>query len=139
MVKLSTTASPCCRAMRSVTRRGVTGCRATGAPTAPHPARTAASGTRNARRSRATGNLPPNRTARALSGVRAAAEVIGDWRELKDIAAQVLILGDVSKLLGDVGGIHLDVLLLQLRRFKGNFVEHALEDGVQAAGADIFG
>ena len=33
------------------------------------------------------------------------------WR-LQDVAAQVLILDDVSELLGDVGGIDLDVLFL---------------------------
>ena len=58
---------------------------------------------------------------------------------LEDVPAEVLILHDVGELLGDVRAVHLHVLLLQVRRLEGNFIEHFFENRVQAARADIFG
>src|SRR5579864_2835050 len=130
-VKLRTTASPCCRAIRSITALGVTGWRATGSPTAPHPARIAASRASNTRVSRPARHRPRNRAPAGWNGAGEAAEGIGGSRGLKDIAAQILILGDVGELFGDVDGVHLDVLFLQFRRLERNFVEHAFEDGMQ--------
>lgn len=46
------------------------------------------------------------------------------------IAAEVLILGDLGKLLRDVGRVYLDVFLFQLGSLERNFIEDALEDGV---------
>ena len=70
---------------------------------------------------------------------RKASSARESQNKLENIAAQVLILGDLGKLFGHVGRIDLDVFLLQLRSFEGDFIEHALQDGMQAARADIFG
>src|SRR5256885_1445606 len=61
------------------------------------------------------------------------------FQELQDVAAQILVLDDVRELPGDVGSINLDVLLLEVGRFERDFVQNLFEDGVEAAGADIFG
>src|SRR2546425_2234839 len=60
-------------------------------------------------------------------------------KESEDIAAEILVLDDVRELLGDVGGINLHVFLLEVGRFERDFVQNFFEDGVQAAGADVFG
>ena len=59
-------------------------------------------------------------------------------RELQDVAAQILVLDDVRKLLGNVGGVNLHVFLLEVGRFERDFVQNFFEDGVEAAGADVF-
>ena len=58
---------------------------------------------------------------------------------LQNVAAQILILDDVGELLVHVGGVDLDVLLLQVGRFEGKFIENFFQNGVQAARADVFG
>jgi hypothetical protein len=78
---------------------------------------------------------PATRLLRPALAARKASSV----RELENIAAQVLILGDLGKLFGHVSGVDLHVFLLQLGSFKGDFVKHALENGMQAARADVFG
>src|SRR6266566_386496 len=64
---------------------------------------------------------------------------IFQFQELQDVAAQILVLDDVRELLGDVGGVNLHVLLFEVGRFERDFVQNFFEDGVEAAGADIFG
>src|SRR5467141_3924278 len=64
---------------------------------------------------------------------------IFQFQELQDVAAQILVLDDVRELFGDVGGVNLHVFLLEVGRFERDFVENFFEDGVQAAGADVFG
>src|SRR4029077_6569651 len=56
----------------------------------------------------------------------------------EDIPAEVLILHDVGKLLGDVRAVYLHILFLHVRRLEGNFVQHFFEYGVEAARADVF-
>src|SRR5437016_2139921 len=119
MVKVRTMASPCWCAARSVTRCGVMGWRGTGSPTAPHPARSAAP-----RRGRAARKRRQSRVPAGWSGKREVTAGISGSRRLKDVAAQVLVLGNVGKLLGDIGGVHLDALFLELGSIEGDFVEH---------------
>src|SRR6266851_5248286 len=64
---------------------------------------------------------------------------IFQYQELQDVAAQVLVLDDVRELLGDVSGIYLHILLFEVGRFKRDFVENFFKNGVQTAGADVFG
>src|SRR2546426_2621026 len=63
---------------------------------------------------------------------------IFQFQELQNVAAQILVLDDIRELLGNVGGVHFYVLLLQVGRFERNFIENFFEDGVQAPRADIF-
>jgi len=60
------------------------------------------------------------------------------FQELQNVAAQVLVLDDVRELFGNVSGIDLHVLFLQVWRFEGNLVEHFFENGVKATGAYVF-
>src|SRR4029077_15656860 len=53
------------------------------------------------------------------------------FHELQNVAAQVLVLDDVRELFGNVSGVNLHVLFLQVRRFEGDFVEYLFEDGVK--------
>src|ERR1700692_4745503 len=57
---------------------------------------------------------------------------------LEDVPAEVLILYDVGKLFRNVRAVHFHIFLLQVRRLKGNFVQHFFENGVEAARADVF-
>src|SRR5258706_5407858 len=59
------------------------------------------------------------------------------FRFLQDVAAQVLILDNVGELLVHVGGVDLDVFLLEVGGFEGELIENFLEDCVEAAGADV--
>src|SRR6267142_397491 len=63
---------------------------------------------------------------------------IFQFQGLQNVAAQILVLDDIRELLGNVGGVHLYVLFLQVGRFERNFVENFFENGVQAPRADIF-
>src|SRR5437899_5928931 len=64
---------------------------------------------------------------------------IFQFRELQDVAAQILVLDDVRKLLGNVGGVNLHVFLLEVGRFERDFVQNFFEDGVESASANVFG
>src|SRR5947208_11122372 len=64
---------------------------------------------------------------------------IFQFQELQDVAAQILVLDDVRKLLGNVGGVNLHVFLLEVGRFERDFVQNFFEDGVEAASANVFG
>src|SRR5579864_5121043 len=59
--------------------------------------------------------------------------------DLQDVAAQILVFYDVHKLFVDVGGINFNVLLFHVGGFERNLVEHLFENGVKAAGANVFG
>ncbi len=62
------------------------------------------------------------------------------WRHVsQNVAAEVLILDDVGKLLLHVGRVDLEGFLFHLGRFEGNFLEHFFQNRVQPARADIFG
>src|SRR6202158_1013308 len=61
------------------------------------------------------------------------------FQESEDVAAQILVLDDVRELLRDVGAVNLHVFLLEVGRFERDFVQNFFEDGVEAAGADVFG
>src|ERR1700730_4061812 len=58
-------------------------------------------------------------------------------RELENIAAQILVLGDFGKLFGHISGVDLHVFLFQFRRLKRDFVKHALENGMQTPRTDV--
>src|ERR1035437_4374793 len=60
-------------------------------------------------------------------------------RPLQNIPAQILVLHNVGQLLADVGGVHSHGFLLQVGAFEGDFLQHLLHDGVQAARADVLG
>src|SRR5216110_1391530 len=64
---------------------------------------------------------------------------IFQFQELQDVAAQILVLDDVRKLLGNVGGVNLHVFLLEVGRFERDFVQNFFEDGVEAPSANVFG
>src|SRR6266852_9268027 len=116
-VKLSSTAGPDCRAAKSLTATGTTGCRGVGSPGAAHPPSSARA----------------SRQGDHASGAEAAQLIAS-----QNITAQVLVLYDVGKLLGDVRAIHLHGFFLQFRRLEGDLIEYFFEDGVQAARADVF-
>ena len=59
--------------------------------------------------------------------------------ESQDVTAQILVLDDICQLLGDVRGIHFDELLSEIRCLEREFIEDALEDGMEAACADVLG
>src|SRR6185312_4622145 len=90
-------ATPDCRAARSVMGVGTTGCLAVGSPGAAHP---------NARHPQAKRKKVMVAVAR---GVITA---------LQNITAEVLILYNLGKLLGDVRSVHLHVLFLEFRRLE---------------------
>src|SRR5258708_6983645 len=57
---------------------------------------------------------------------------------LQYVPRQILILHDLTEHLLHVGRVHLELLALLFGRLEADLVEHALHDGVQAPGADIF-
>ena len=57
--------------------------------------------------------------------------------DLQNIPAEVLILDDVGQLLAHVGDVDFHVLLLQIRPVERNVFEQLLQNGVQAARADV--
>ena len=57
---------------------------------------------------------------------------------LQDVAAQVLILDDIGELFVHVSGVHLDVFLFQVGRFKRKLIEHFFQNSMQPPRADIF-
>src|SRR6266852_1066507 len=135
MVKVSCTASPACCAAKSVTATGTGGDGGVGSPGAPQPP--ASNRMKNEKRISKC-KIRCRRILRA-SGFREFRVSIFEFRILKDVAAQVLVLDDIGELFVHVGSIDLDVFLFQVGGFKGKLVEHFFQNGVQAAGANIFG
>src|SRR5579859_6017497 len=134
-VKVSCTPSPACWAERSVTATGIGGEGGVGSPGAPQPLP-------NRDTSVKTPKAKLVRRASSRSRKVAVREFrisIFKFRSLQDIAAQILILNDIGELLDYVGGIDLDILLLQIGRLEGKLVENLFKDGVKAPGADVFG
>src|SRR6266851_8578042 len=134
MVKVSCTASPACCAARSVTATGTGGDGGVGSPGAPQPPAS--------KRMKSEKRIPKYeirwRRILSASGFREVRVSIFEFRILQDVAAQVLVLYDIGELLVHVGGIHFDVFLLEVRSFKGQFVQNFFKDSVEAAGADVF-
>src|ERR1700682_6438727 len=133
--KLIWTASPVCCAARSVILTGVGGTGGVGSPGAPQPVtkRNSRSEIRNSK-----GKIR-RRRIQSASEFREIRLSIYAFRTLQDVAAQVLILDNVRELLMHVRGVDLDIFLLQVGSFEGEFVENFLENSVQAASADILG
>src|SRR5512145_1891829 len=57
----------------------------------------------------------------------------------EDVAREVLVLDDVAQALAHARRVDDDGLAAALGRIEGDVVEEALEDGVEAAGADVLG
>jgi len=58
--------------------------------------------------------------------------------ELKDVAAEVLVLDDVGKLFETYAASILTFFFFKSGRFKRQLVENFLQNGVQPARADMF-
>src|SRR5580704_18645066 len=114
---------------------GTGGAGGVGSPGAPQPAiiRSAGASARNERLARRADSTWRDR------GFPKFPVPIFDFRSLQDITAQILILDDIRKLFGHVGGIHFHILFLQVWRFEGKFIENLLEDGMQPPRTDVFG
>jgi len=59
-------------------------------------------------------------------------------KNYKDVARQILVFHDLAQHLLHVGASNFKLRALFLGRLEADFVEHALHDGVQAAGSDVF-
>src|SRR6516162_2909268 len=59
-------------------------------------------------------------------------------RQLQDKSAEVGVLGEVADVLLHIVGIDPHRLAVAVRSREGDFVEHALHDGLQAPRADVF-
>src|ERR1700737_1932738 len=129
-VNVSWTPSPPWRAVRSVTGVGTGGEGGVGSPGAPQPAKS-----KEAKME--TRNEDSGKTMR-LGGARVSL-IHFEFRSLKNVAAQILVLDDFRELLGHVGGIDLHIFLFQVGSLKGELVENLFQNGVQAARADVFG
>ena len=111
-VKESRTPSPAWCAARSLIATGTGGDGGTGSPGAPHPAAIKKTDKRKWK------------IAKTCAGrfvVRNAVPIrfsIFQFQELQDVAAQILVFDDVRELLGDVSGVYLHVLFLQVGRLK---------------------
>src|SRR5262245_52013780 len=57
---------------------------------------------------------------------------------LQNVARQILVFHDVRQHFSNIVRVHCNLLAFFLRRLEAEFIEHALHDGVQAAGSDIF-
>ena len=58
---------------------------------------------------------------------------------LQDIAAQILILGQLGKMIVDISAIDLQVRAALLRSLERNGFKQSFHHCVQAPGADVFG
>src|SRR6266404_5945560 len=134
-VNVSCTASPVCCAARSVMGTGTGGEGGVGSPGAPQPVarRNSRSEIRNSK------SETRRRRIQSASGFREIRFSIYVFQILQDVAAQVLVLDNVGELLVHVGGVDLNIFLLEVGGFEGELVENFFEDGMQAAGANVFG
>src|SRR6185437_8849808 len=108
-VNVNTMAPPDWRAARSVIGVGTTGCLAVGSPGAAQPTTKHTAAQRN--------NVVAAVARSVITG-------------LQNIAAEVLILYNLRKLLSDVRSVHFYVLLFEFRRFEGNFLQNLFENRV---------
>src|SRR4029077_4941410 len=132
-VNLSSTPSPAWRTPRSLIVAGTGGEGGTGSPGAPQP-------TENKNKEKRKQKMVEICVGRLEIGSAVPFLFsIFQFQKSEDVAAQILVLDDVRELFGNVSAVNLHVLFLQVRRFEGIFVEYLFEDGVKAAGADIFG
>src|SRR6266852_1062335 len=134
MVKVSCTASPACCAARSVTATGTGGDGGVGSPGAPQPPAS--------KRMKSEKRIPKYeirwRRILSVSRFHEFRVSIFEFRILQDVAAQILVLDDIGELLVHISRIHFDVFLLEVRSLEGQLVEDFFENGVEAAGADVF-
>src|SRR5260370_22256212 len=134
-VNVSATPLPACRAAKSVTAVGTGGLRACGSPGAAQPA-ASTNTSRETPKPNSSHRESAGRVAKRKSAFRVS---IFEFRtSSEDVAAQVLLLDNSGALFADVGGVNLHRLFLQLRRLKGNFVQHFFKDSVQTPSSDIF-
>src|SRR6266550_4718513 len=60
-----------------------------------------------------------------------------DLKTLKNVPGEVFVLEDAIELVADIGGVDADGLTREIRSGEGDVFEDLLENGVQAAGADV--
>ena len=61
------------------------------------------------------------------------------YKGLQDIIRNINILGDVAELISHIVLVDGDVLVFEVRRIEGEVFQDALQDRIEAAGADVFG
>ena len=58
---------------------------------------------------------------------------------LQDVIRNIYILRDVTELISHIALVDGDVLIFEVRRIEGEVFQDALQDRIEAAGADVFG
>ena len=58
---------------------------------------------------------------------------------LQDVIRNIYIFRDVTELISHIALVDGDVLVFEVRRIKGEVFQDALQDRIEAAGADVFG
>lgn len=58
---------------------------------------------------------------------------------LQDVIRNIYILRDIAELISHITLVDGDVLVFEVRRIEGEVFQDALQDRIEAAGADIFG
>ena len=58
---------------------------------------------------------------------------------LQDVIRNINIFRDVTELISHIALVDGDVLVFEVRRIEGEVFQDALQDRIEAAGADVFG
>ena len=58
---------------------------------------------------------------------------------LQDVARQVFVFGQLAEVLINIGGVDVNAAGAAFTGAEGQFFQQALQQGVQAAGTDVFG
>lgn len=58
---------------------------------------------------------------------------------LQDVIRNIYIFRDIAELISHIALVDGDVLVLKVRRIEGEVFQDALQDRIEAAGADVFG
>lgn len=58
---------------------------------------------------------------------------------LQDVIRNIYILRDVTELISHIALVDGDVLIFEVRRIEGEVFQDALQDRIEATGADVFG
>lgn len=58
---------------------------------------------------------------------------------LQDVIRNINIFRDVAELISHIALVDGDVLIFEVRRIEGEVFQDALQDRIEAAGADVFG
>ena len=81
-----------------------------------------------------------NRRKGSHHGSPSGGFMIGRKRKgLQDVIRNINIFRDVAELISHIALIDGDVLVLEVRRIEGEVFQDALQDRIEAAGADVFG